>query len=72
MDTSNFRSYFFIRIKLAKTVNEIHWNLISTFPDLSTIKKWRKDFDNGSFAMEKNTPLGRPMDTRTPKTIVAV
>ncbi|QQP36106.1 Uncharacterized protein FKW44_021096 [Caligus rogercresseyi] len=48
MDTCDFRSYFFIRIKLAKTVNEIHGGLIFTFPDSSpgliTIKRWRKGF----------------------------
>ncbi|QQP38159.1 Hypothetical protein FKW44_018660, partial [Caligus rogercresseyi] len=39
---------------------------------LYTNKKWRKDFDNGSFAPEKNTSSGRPRETRTPETIAAV
>ncbi|QQP38929.1 Uncharacterized protein FKW44_019649, partial [Caligus rogercresseyi] len=38
----DFRSYFLIRIKLARAVNEIHGNLLSTFPDscpgLSTLQ----------------------------------
>ncbi|QQP50657.1 Uncharacterized protein FKW44_011733 [Caligus rogercresseyi] len=59
MDAPDFRSYFLIRIKLAKTVNEILGDLISTFPDscsgLSTIKRWRNNFHNGNFALEKNT-----------------
>ncbi|QQP41196.1 Uncharacterized protein FKW44_015484 [Caligus rogercresseyi] len=33
METPDFRSYFLIRIKLARTVNEIHGDLLSTFPD---------------------------------------
>ncbi|QQP52610.1 Uncharacterized protein FKW44_004810, partial [Caligus rogercresseyi] len=51
MDTPYFRSYFLIQIKLAKTVNKIHGALNSTFPNsspgLSTIKRWKMDFDNG-------------------------
>ncbi|QQP55835.1 Uncharacterized protein FKW44_000293 [Caligus rogercresseyi] len=58
MDTHDFRSYFSIRIKFTKTVNEIHKDLIFTFtnsyPRLSTIKRWRKDFYKGSFALEVN------------------
>ncbi|QQP39896.1 Hypothetical protein FKW44_013756, partial [Caligus rogercresseyi] len=33
METPDFRSYFLIWIKLARTVNEIHGDLLSTFPD---------------------------------------
>ncbi|QQP34804.1 Uncharacterized protein FKW44_022822 [Caligus rogercresseyi] len=59
MDISDFCSCFLIRIQLVKTVNKIHGNLISSFLDsclgLSTIKRWRKDFDNGSVALEKDT-----------------
>ncbi|QQP38312.1 Uncharacterized protein FKW44_018856 [Caligus rogercresseyi] len=76
MDTPDTRSYFLIRIKLPKTVNEIHGDLISTFPDscpgLSTIKRWRKDFNNGSFDLENNTSSGRPRETKTPETIATV
>ncbi|CAB4068981.1 SECISBP2 [Lepeophtheirus salmonis] len=50
-------------------VNEIHTDLFCTFPDtcsgLSTIKRWRNDFDSGSFALEKRTRLGRPREKRT-------
>ncbi|QQP54132.1 Uncharacterized protein FKW44_006856, partial [Caligus rogercresseyi] len=59
MNTPDFRSYILNRMELAKTINEIHGDPLSTFPDscpvLFTIKRWRKDFDNDSFAMEKNT-----------------
>eukprot|EP00096_Caligus_rogercresseyi_P005204 TRINITY_DN2022_c0_g2_i2.p1 TRINITY_DN2022_c0_g2~~TRINITY_DN2022_c0_g2_i2.p1 ORF type:complete len:122 (+),score=11.94 TRINITY_DN2022_c0_g2_i2:175-540(+) len=76
MDTPDFRSYFLIRINLGRTVNEIHRDLVSTFPNsypgLSTIKRWRKDFDNGTFALYKNTSSGRPRETRTPELIAAV
>ncbi|QQP39942.1 Uncharacterized protein FKW44_013820, partial [Caligus rogercresseyi] len=47
--TPDFRSYFLIRIKLAKTVNEIHGDL------LSTLQRWHTAFDNGVFALEKKT-----------------
>ncbi|QQP42349.1 Uncharacterized protein FKW44_016975 [Caligus rogercresseyi] len=33
METPDIRSYFLIKIKLARTVNEIHGDLLSTFPD---------------------------------------
>ncbi|QQP50761.1 Uncharacterized protein FKW44_011884 [Caligus rogercresseyi] len=33
METPDFRSYFLIRIKLTRTVNKIHGDLLSTFPD---------------------------------------
>ncbi|QQP51602.1 Uncharacterized protein FKW44_013020 [Caligus rogercresseyi] len=76
MDIPDIRSYFLIQIKLAKTANKIHGDLNSTLPDtcpgLSTIKRWKKDFDNGSFVLEKNTSVGRPQETRTPETIAAV
>ena len=76
MAASDFRSYFLIRIKLAKTVNEIHGDLLSTFPDscpsLTTLKRWRHDFDRGSFALEKKTRPGRPRETRTEENIAAV
>ncbi|QQP35913.1 Uncharacterized protein FKW44_020860, partial [Caligus rogercresseyi] len=49
METLDFRSYFLIRIKLARTVNEIHGDLLSTFPDscpgLSTLQRWHTEFD---------------------------
>ncbi|QQP50001.1 Uncharacterized protein FKW44_010928 [Caligus rogercresseyi] len=76
MDTPDFRFYFLIRIKLAKTINKIHEDLISTFPyscpGLTTIKRWRKDFDHGGFALDKNTSSGRSLETRTPETIAVV
>ncbi|QQP50068.1 Uncharacterized protein FKW44_010948 [Caligus rogercresseyi] len=43
METPDFRSYFLIRIKLARTINEIPDDLLSTFPDsypgLSTLHR---------------------------------
>ncbi|QQP41891.1 Uncharacterized protein FKW44_016390 [Caligus rogercresseyi] len=64
METPNFRSYFLIRIKLARTVNEIHGDLLSTFPDscpgLSTLQRWHTEFDKGVFAQEKKARPGRP------------
>ncbi|QQP55773.1 Uncharacterized protein FKW44_000218 [Caligus rogercresseyi] len=66
-----FPNFGFFAYPAAKTVNEIHGDFISTFPD-STIKKWRKDFANSSFALEKNTSSGRPWETRTPENIAAV
>ncbi|QQP40557.1 Uncharacterized protein FKW44_014643, partial [Caligus rogercresseyi] len=63
-------------IKLAKTVIEIHGEFISTFPNscpgLSTITRWRKDFDNSSINLEKNSSSGRPRETRTQEMIAAV
>ncbi|QQP32340.1 Uncharacterized protein FKW44_024620, partial [Caligus rogercresseyi] len=59
METPDFRSYFLIRIKLARTVNEIHGDLLSTFPDsclgLSTLQRWHTEFDKSVFALEKKT-----------------
>ncbi|QQP55259.1 Uncharacterized protein FKW44_008390 [Caligus rogercresseyi] len=64
METTDFRSYFLIRIKLTRAVNEIHWDLLSTFPDscpgLSTLQRWHTEFDKGVFALEKKTRPGRP------------
>ncbi|QQP51711.1 Transposase [Caligus rogercresseyi] len=51
------RSYFLIRIKLARTVNEIHGDLLSTFPDscpgLSSLQRRHTEFDKGVFVLEK-------------------
>ncbi|QQP42161.1 Uncharacterized protein FKW44_016740 [Caligus rogercresseyi] len=59
MEIPDFRSYFLIRIKLARTVNEIHGDLLSIFPDscpgLSTLQRWHTEFDKGVFALEKKT-----------------
>ncbi|QQP38563.1 Transposase, partial [Caligus rogercresseyi] len=69
METLDFRSYFLIRIKLATTVNEIHGDLLSTFPNycpgLSTLQRWHTEFDRGVFALEKKTRPGRSWETRT-------
>ncbi|QQP54386.1 Transposase [Caligus rogercresseyi] len=69
MEIPDFRSYFLIWIKLARTVNEIHGDLLSTFPDscpgLSTLQRWHTEFDKGVFALEKKTRLGHPRETRT-------
>ncbi|QQP55213.1 Transposase [Caligus rogercresseyi] len=58
METPDFRSYFLIRIKLARTVNEIHGDLLSTFPDscpgLSTLQRWHTEFDKDVFALDEN------------------
>ncbi|QQP52183.1 Uncharacterized protein FKW44_004240 [Caligus rogercresseyi] len=60
METLDFRSYFLIRIKLARTVNEIHGDLLSTFPDscpgLPTLQRCHTESDKGVFALEKNVP----------------
>ncbi|QQP40623.1 Uncharacterized protein FKW44_014734 [Caligus rogercresseyi] len=77
METSDFRSYFLIRIKLAKIVNEIHGNLLSTFPDsscpgLSTLQRWHTEFDKGVFALEKKTRPGSPRETRTEENVARV
>ncbi|QQP53537.1 Transposase [Caligus rogercresseyi] len=76
METPDFRSYFLIRIKLARTVNEIHGDLLSTFPDswpgLSTLQRWHTEFDKGVFALEKKTRPGRPRETRTEENVARV
>ncbi|QQP48846.1 Uncharacterized protein FKW44_009287 [Caligus rogercresseyi] len=58
MKTPDFRSYFLIRIKLARTVNEIHGDLLSTFPDscpgLSTLQRWHTEFDKGVLPGEED------------------
>ncbi|QQP52164.1 Uncharacterized protein FKW44_004213 [Caligus rogercresseyi] len=68
METPNFRSYFLIRIKFARTVNEIHGDLLSTFPEscpgLSTLQRWHTEFDKGVFALEKKARQKRMMTTR--------
>ncbi|QQP38980.1 Uncharacterized protein FKW44_019720 [Caligus rogercresseyi] len=60
METPDFRSYFLIRIKLARTVNEIHGDLLSTFPDscpgLSTLQRWHTEFDKGVFYPGEEDP----------------
>ncbi|QQP56896.1 Uncharacterized protein FKW44_001721 [Caligus rogercresseyi] len=62
METPDFRSYFLIRIKLARTVNEIHGDLLSTFldscPGLSILQRWHTEFEKGVFALEKKTRPG--------------
>ncbi|QQP41758.1 Uncharacterized protein FKW44_016222 [Caligus rogercresseyi] len=64
METPDFRSYFLIRIKLTRTVNEIHGDLLSTFPDscpgLSSLQRWHTEFDKGVFALEKIPVLDVP------------
>ncbi|QQP37652.1 Transposase [Caligus rogercresseyi] len=76
METPDFRSYFLIRIKLARTVNEIHGDLLSTFPEscpgLSTLQRWHTEFDKGVFALEKKTRPGRPRETRTEENVARV
>ncbi|QQP52592.1 Uncharacterized protein FKW44_004783 [Caligus rogercresseyi] len=73
METPDFRSYFLIRIKLTRTANEIHGDLLSTFPDscpgLSTLQRWHTEFDKGVFALEKKTRPGRPRETRTEENV---
>ncbi|QQP48528.1 Transposase, partial [Caligus rogercresseyi] len=63
METPDYRSYFLFRIKLARTVNEIHGDLLSTFldscPGLSTLQRWHTEFDMGIFALEKKTRPGQ-------------
>ncbi|QQP57529.1 Uncharacterized protein FKW44_002547 [Caligus rogercresseyi] len=59
METPDFRSYFLIRIKLARTVNEIHGDLLSTFPGLSTLQRW-------------HTERRRPRETRTEENVARV
>ncbi|QQP35497.1 Uncharacterized protein FKW44_023744, partial [Caligus rogercresseyi] len=60
METPDFHSYFLIRIKLARTVNEIHGDLLSTFPDscpgLSTLQRWHTEFDKGVFCPGEEDP----------------
>ncbi|QQP34758.1 Uncharacterized protein FKW44_022750 [Caligus rogercresseyi] len=76
METPDFHSYFLIRIKLARTVNEIHGDLLSTFPDsypgLSTLQKWHTEFEKGVFALEKKTRPGRPRVTRAEENVARV
>ncbi|QQP38768.1 Uncharacterized protein FKW44_019444 [Caligus rogercresseyi] len=76
METPDFRSYFVIRIKLAMTVNEIHGDLLSTFPDscpgLSTPQRWHTEFNKGVFAPVKKTRPGRPRETRTEENVARV
>ncbi|QQP57931.1 Uncharacterized protein FKW44_003093 [Caligus rogercresseyi] len=76
METPDFPSYFLIRIKLARTVNEIHGDLLSTFPDscpgLSTLQRWNIEFDKGVFALEKKTRPGRPRETRREENVARV
>ncbi|QQP40757.1 Transposase, partial [Caligus rogercresseyi] len=76
MATPDFRSYFLIRIKLARTVNEIHGDLLSTFPDscpgLSTLQRWHTEFDKGVFALEKKNRPGRPRETKTEENVARV
>ncbi|QQP38393.1 Uncharacterized protein FKW44_018957 [Caligus rogercresseyi] len=66
MKTPDFRSYFLNRVKLARTVNEIHGYLLSTFPDSCpghfTLQRWHTEFDKGVFALEKKTLLDVPGD----------
>ncbi|QQP54710.1 Transposase [Caligus rogercresseyi] len=70
----DFRSYFLIWIKLARTVNEIHGDLLSTFPGpgLSTLQRWHTEFDKGVLALEKKTRPGRPRETRTEENVARV
>ncbi|QQP53852.1 Transposase [Caligus rogercresseyi] len=76
METPDFRSYFLIRIKLARAVYEIHGDLLSTFPDscpgLSTLQRWHTEFDRGVFAMEKKTRPVRPRETRSEENVARV
>ncbi|QQP40986.1 Transposase [Caligus rogercresseyi] len=76
METPDFRFYFLIRIKLARTVIEIHGDMLSNFPDscpgLSTLQRWHTEFDKGVFALEKKTRPGRPRETRTEENVARV
>ncbi|QQP51041.1 Uncharacterized protein FKW44_012247 [Caligus rogercresseyi] len=76
METPDFRSYLLIRIKLARTVNEIHGDLLSTFPDsspgLSTLQRRHTEFDKVIFALEKKTRPGRSRETRTEENVARV
>ncbi|QQP53423.1 Uncharacterized protein FKW44_005904 [Caligus rogercresseyi] len=75
METPDFRSYFLIRFKLARTVNEIHGDLLSTSLTpglLSTLQRWHTEFDKGVFALEKKTRPGRPRETRTEENVARV
>ncbi|QQP53570.1 Uncharacterized protein FKW44_006090 [Caligus rogercresseyi] len=76
METPDFRSYFLIRIKLARTVNEIHGDLLSTFldscPGLSTLQRLYTEFDKGVFALEKKARPGRPWETRPKENVARV
>ncbi|QQP41914.1 Uncharacterized protein FKW44_016421 [Caligus rogercresseyi] len=76
METHDFRSYFLIRIKLARTVNDIHGDLLSTFPDpcpgLSILQRWHTEFDKCVFVLEKKTRPGRPRETRTEENVACV
>ncbi|QQP40078.1 Hypothetical protein FKW44_014005 [Caligus rogercresseyi] len=71
MDTPNFRSYFLIRIKLAKIFNEIHG--VSFLPSLtpalaSSPSRDEKALNNSIFALDKNTSSRRhPGDERHPR-----
>ncbi|QQP57316.1 Transposase, partial [Caligus rogercresseyi] len=62
--------------KLARTVNEIHGDLLSTFPDscpgLYTLQRWHTEFDKGVFALEKKTRPGRPRETKTEENVARV
>ncbi|QQP51422.1 Uncharacterized protein FKW44_012779 [Caligus rogercresseyi] len=76
METRDFRSYLLIQIKLARTVNEIHGDLLSIFPDsspgLSTLQRWHTEFGKGVFALEKKTRRGCPRETRTEENVARV
>ena len=76
MDNHGFRAYFLVRYKLGKTVSEIHFDLVSTFPDscpgFSTVKTWSREFRAGTFTLEKRTSSGQPRETRTTENIAAV
>ncbi|QQP41424.1 Uncharacterized protein FKW44_015788 [Caligus rogercresseyi] len=51
-------------IKLARTVDEIHGDPLSTFPDscpgLSTLQRWHTEFDKGVFAWRRRPVLDVP------------
>ncbi|QQP54713.1 Uncharacterized protein FKW44_007633 [Caligus rogercresseyi] len=64
MATPDFHSYFLIRIKLARTVNEIHGDLLSIFPDfcpdISTLQRWHSEFDKGVLPWKRRPVLDVP------------
>ncbi|QQP37876.1 Transposase [Caligus rogercresseyi] len=75
METPDFRSYFLIRIKLARTVNEIHGDLLSTFLTPALASPPSRDGTLSSirvfFPGEEDPSLTSP-DTRTEENVARV
>ncbi|QQP38213.1 Transposase [Caligus rogercresseyi] len=76
METPDYRSYFLIRIKLARTVNEIHGDLLSTFPDscpgLSTLQRWHTEFNKVFFCPGEEDLSWTSRETRTEENVTRV